>query len=351
MGLFNPGVGTYQWPKEIKAAGAILWKLNKNIVSSDHLIVNADEKALFLRDGKIYGILDEGEHTLTSANVPFLGGLMEIGTGRKFVGEIYYVWMKEFTDQKFGTTEPMVFKDPDFGLVRIRAFGTYSYQVVDPQVFITKFVGTLNMATSDQIVGWLKGQLVRALNDALGELKAKGLTIVDFPAQLDEISSILLSKVRDDLKPYGVEVMRIGELNINLPEEVQKAVDQRSTMGALGLNDPGMRNAYMTMQSGKMMEGAGQGMAKGGEGAGMAGMGAGLGVGMMMPQMMQQNMMQNQQQQAQKQCAKCGTLNTLSTKFCANCGAPFTAPGGKCPKCNADVPAGTKFCPECGTKV
>jgi membrane protease subunit (stomatin/prohibitin family) len=349
MGIINPGVGTYQWPKELKAAGAILWKLNKNIVSSDHLIVNADERAVFMRDGKVYGVLAEGEHTLTSANVPFLGKLMEIGTGRKFIGEVYYVWTKEFADQKFGTSEPMVFKDADFGLVRLRAFGSFSYQVTDPQVFVTKFVGTLSLATSDQIVGWLKGQLVRALNDALGELKAKGLTVVDMPAQLDEISSVLLSKVRDDLKPYGVEVMRIGELNINLPEEVQKAIDQRSSMGALGLNDPNMRGAYMTMQGGKMMEGAGQGMAKGGNGAGMAGLGAGMGMGMMMPQMMGQTMQQSQP--PKKQCPKCSALNDINTKFCAECGAPFMAASGKCPKCSASVPAGNKFCPECGSKV
>jgi len=344
------GVSTHQWPKELKGAGMVLWKLPKNIIAGDHIIVSADEKALFLRDGRIYGLLEEGEHTLTSANIPWLGGLMESVTGRKFVGEVYYVWMKEFTDLKFGTTEPMVFRDSDFGLVRIRAFGSYSFQIVDPQIFLTKFVGTLNFTTADQLTGWMKGQLVRTLNDTLGELKKKGMGVVDFPAELDEMTGILLAKVKDDLTPYGIEIKRVGELNINLPEEVQKAIDQRSSVGALGLQDDNMKRAYMTMKTGEMMQGAGQGMAKGEGGAGMAAMGAGMGMGMMMPGMMQQNMQQNSQQ-PQKQCSKCGTLNPVSSKFCSGCGNSFVQATTTCPKCNAQLAPGAKFCLDCGNKI
>jgi membrane protease subunit (stomatin/prohibitin family) len=365
MGFLNPGAATHQWPKEVKAANTILWRLPKNIVSSDNIVVNADERAVFLRDGKVYGILGEGSHMLSSGNLPWLGGLFEAATGKKFVGEVYYIWMKEFTDQKFGTAEPMVFKDPDFGLVRIRAFGTFAFQVIDPQVFITKFVGTLHAASADKVVEWIKGQLVRGLNDLLGELKNKGLTVVDFPSQLDEISTMVLSKVKDDLKPYGVEITRLGNLNLNLPEEVQKAVDQRSSMGALGLNDPGMRQAYMTMQQGKMMGGAAEGMAKGGDGSGaaMAGMGAGMGMGVGMGMMSAQNMAQtNMQNQAapapKKQCSKCGAMNDINTKFCAECGTPFVqqqamavAANVKCAKCQGDVPTGNKFCPNCGNPM
>jgi membrane protease subunit (stomatin/prohibitin family) len=336
----------------------VLWRLPKNIVAGDHIIVRADEKALFFRDGKIVGILEEGEHTLTTANVPFLGAIVEFTTGRRYVGDVYYIWMKEFADLKFGTSEPMVFKDADFGLVRLRAFGSFSYRVTDITAFVTQFVGTLNFATSEQISGWMKSQLVRALNDALGELKAKGLTVTDIPAQLDEMTVILLAKVKDDLLPYGVEVTRIGDLNINLPEEVQKAVDERAKMGALGLTGAEAQRAYMTMKAGELMGGAGAGLAKGGEGAGAAGVGvgvgAGMGAGMMIPGMIAQAMPPAQAQapaaQPQKQCGKCGSPAPLNAKFCPVCGAPF-AQKASCPDCKAEVEAGAKFCPSCGKKI
>jgi membrane protease subunit (stomatin/prohibitin family) len=263
--------------------------------------------------------------------------------------------VKEFSDVKFGTPEPMVFKDKEFGLVRLRAFGTFAYQVTDLTAFMTRFVGTLNFQTSDQITGWMKGQLVRGLNDALGELKNKGLTVTDIPAQLDEMTVILLDKVKDDLAPYGVEIKRIGDLNINLPEDVQKAVDERSKMGVLGLTGAEQQRAYMTMKAGEMMGGAGQGMAKGGgggaAGAGM-GLGAGMGMGVMMPGMVAQAMppQQAQASEPQKQCSNCGALAPTAAKFCPGCGQSFVKTS-KCPKCKAENPVGTKFCGDCGAKM
>jgi len=114
----------------------------------------------------------------------------------------------------------MTFRDQDFGLVRLRIFGQFAYKVVNPVQFITQMVGTKGYSNSDEIVSWLKSIIVTQLNDTLGELKSKKqLSVVDMPAYLDEIGQMLLSKAETNVTEYGLKIMRIAELNINLPKK------------------------------------------------------------------------------------------------------------------------------------
>jgi membrane protease subunit (stomatin/prohibitin family) len=216
-------------------------------------------------------------------------------------------------------------------------------------------VGTKGYSNGDEIVSWLKSIIVTQLNDALGELKSKKqLSVVDMPAYLDEIGQMLLSKVETNVTEYGIKIMRIGELNINLPEEVQKAIDTRSGIGALGLTDQKQKEAYLAFQAGGAMRDAAKqegGAAGAGAGAGV-GLGAGMGMGMMMASQLGQTMQPQQPQQARPngvKCPSCGADLPSGSKFCTNCGNKIGG-GITCPKCKADIPAGSKFCPGCGSK-
>lgn len=363
MGLFgnkgsqkgNVARKTFAWEDSVKDEN-VMYRYPRNIEWNDNVVVREDEWAIFFRDGKAMHIFDRpGRYAMTTQTVPVLGKLGAAITGIKQLGEVYFVNMRELRG-KFGTTEPLAFRDPDFGIVRIRAFGKFAYKVDDPMLFITKFVGTEGMTSSDKVIDWLKSELVQCFNDSLGKLKRdKNMAIVDIPAYLFEMEQIIISKLSGETKQYGLKITNIAGLSINLPPEVQEAIDKGGAMSTLGVN-------YMQYQTGKAIEGMGKGAEKGGDaGAGtLAGLGAGMGAGVGMGQAIAQGMAQQPQQQQQPQqsakpkikCQKCGAELPEGSKFCKECGTKITKTGSlACPKCGAEVSKGVKFCNECGAKM
>ncbi len=344
------GGSTYTWDKK---GDELLWKLPKNIVWNDNIVVREDEWAIFMRDGKALKVFERpGRYALTTQNMATFGlaDILQNLTGVRQIGEVTYVQRRELRG-KFGTKEPITFRDADFGMVRVRVFGQFSYKVTDPLLFVTQFVGTGNMNSTAQVVDWFRDQIVMSLNDILGELKRdKNLAIVDIPAYLEEIEQFLLSRVKDDTERYGIEIMKLSGLNFNLPEKIQEAVDKRGELQALGVN-------YMQYQAGEAMVKAADNPS-GGNLAGMGvGLGAGLGMGAGMTQAVQAGM-QPQDQNPWKadqgkgggsKCPKCQSLNQEGQKFCNNCGYKLVEEI-ECIKCGKSIPQGTRFCPECGAK-
>ncbi len=342
---------TYFWVDQYKGNN-VMWRLPHNIRWNDNVVVREDEWAVFFRDGKALHVFDRpGRYALTTENVPVLGTLVKKITGVQQIGEIYYLQRRELRG-KFGTAEPLSFRDPDFGVVRIRAFGQFAYRVVEPMVFITEFVGTKGFTTSSEVEEWLKGQIVMDINDTVGELKLKhNMSILDLPAYLQEIEQMVLSKLKSDTSRYGLEVTKLAGLNLNLPEEVQEAIDKRGAMAALGVN-------YMQYQTGKAIEGIGVGASQGGGGSGMAELGAGMGAGIAMANAMGQGMQTTggmQQaappgpQVSMKKCPNCGKMVPSDAQFCPYCGYKFEdKKTKKCVKCGREIPADAKFCPYCG---
>ncbi len=277
------GGSTYTWDKK---GDELLWKLPKNIVWNDNIVVREDEWAIFMRDGKALKVFERpGRYALTTQNIASFGlaDILQNLTGVRQIGEVTYVQRRELRG-KFGTKEPITFRDSDFGMVRVRVFGQFSYKVTDPLLFVTQFIGTENMNSTGQVVDWFRDQIVMSLNDILGELKRdKNLAIVDIPAYLEEIEQFLLSRVKDDTERYGIEIMKLSGLNFNLPEKIQEAVDKRGELQALGVN-------YMQYQAGEAMVKAAENPS-GGNLAGMGvGLGAGLGMGAGMTQAVQAGM-------------------------------------------------------------
>jgi membrane protease subunit (stomatin/prohibitin family) len=331
---------TYSWPTEYKGEN-LMYRLPTNIQWNDNVIVAEDEFAVFLRDGKAMHVFDQpGRYALTTQFMQSIGAAI---TGIRQLGEVYYVQRREMRG-KFGTPEPLTYRDADFGLVRLRVFGQFSYKVTDPILFITQFVGTMGYSSSENVMDWLRGELIQVVNDALGELKRdKNMALVDMPAHLQEIEQMIIAKIETEATRYGMKIMNLANITITPPEEVQAAIDRRGAMGALGVN-------YMQYQTGKAIEGVGQGAAQGGGGgaAALAGLGAGAGMGLGMGGAMSQGM-QSSTGQVMVKCQSCGALVPEDAKFCKECGKTMsTGKTAKCPKCQADNPEEAKFCRECG---
>jgi membrane protease subunit (stomatin/prohibitin family) len=267
------------------------------------LIVRENQTAVFFRDGKALDVFGPGRHTLSTMNIPLLANLISIPFGGKspFRAEVYFVNMADLLDQKWGTQEPVTFRDSEFGMVRLRAFGTYAMAVADPQLFVNKVVGTQGLYETTQISDYLRNIIVSRFNDIMGDTMK---TLLDLPSQYNELGAGLRASLVDDFANIGLNLKAFYITSITPPEEVQKRIDERSGMGAIG-----DMNRYLQYQAAQALGGIGQGAAAGGgngggdvagaAGAGL-GLGAGMGMGAGMAQIISQSM-QNAQQQGQMQ--------------------------------------------------
>jgi membrane protease subunit (stomatin/prohibitin family) len=346
------GAETFKWEDADKRQN-IMYRMPRNIKFNDNIVVREDETAVFFRDGKALAYLDRPDrYALTSLNAPIVGAIVKFLSGVQQQAEVIFLQKRVF-DGKFGSKQAYQFRDTDFGMVNLRVFGEFRYKVTSPENFVNQFVGTFNFATSAEVEDRIKEQVVILIYDSLGDMKKQGMGVADIASNLTNIEQVVLARVKDHFDLYGITIDKLSGLYISLPEEVQKAVDQKSSMTILGAN-------YMQYQTGQAMREAATNPSGGIAGAGV-GLGAGLGMGWTMvdamksgqPGAAQPGAAQPAQAQAAPQvlCPKCGVANLQTAKFCASCGAkmgPATVP---CPKCNAQVPEGTKFCPECGTAV
>jgi membrane protease subunit (stomatin/prohibitin family) len=320
------------------------------------LIVQENQTAVFFRDGKALDTFGPGRHTLTTMNVPVLTRVLKLPFGgtSPFQAAVVYVARHTFQDMKWGTKEPIPFRDSELFMVRLRAFGKYSFRVADPQLFVGSVVGTRGIVSTQSVADFLRDIVVSRLNDLLGEnLK----TILDLPAYYDELAAGTKARVADDFTKQGLELVDLLISAITPPEEVQKKIDERASMGALGDMD-----RYMRYKAAESMQDAAR------QPGGAAGQGMGLGMGFGFGQVMAEGIRGGGQQGGQTgqggsgaapvpqgaPCPKCGTPNTQGAKFCSNCGAPQSSPkaaGVECPGCKEQVPEGSKFCANCGTSL
>jgi len=245
------------------------------------LIVQDNQWATFFRDGKALDTFTSGRHTLTTMNLPLLGKIIGLPFGgtSPFQAQVYYISRQTFTDMKWGTKEPITFRDAELTMVRLRAFGRFSMRVTDPGIFLQQLVGTRGTYATGSIEDFLRDICVARLNDLLGETLK---TILDLPRYYDELSGALKGRVADDFGKYGVELVDFLIGAITPPEEVQKMIDERAGMGAIG-----DMNRYLAFKAARAVEAA---ATNPGETGSTAGLGLGAGIGMMMPQMIAQAM-------------------------------------------------------------
>ncbi|MBN2291601.1 MAG: SPFH domain-containing protein, partial [Pirellulales bacterium] len=236
---------------------------------------------------------------------------------------VYFIGKQTFLDQKWGTRQPITFRDAEFGMVRLRSFGRYSFRVTDGSLLVNTLVGTQGKYTTEEISSFLKDLIVARMTDLLGTL---GISILDLPAKYDEIAAGTRVKVADEFAKYGLELVDFFINAITPPEEVQKAIDARSAMGAVG-----DLNAFMKFQAANSMtklaeQGGGAG--GGAMGGGAMGMGMGAGFGMMIPGMMQQAMQGGATPQMGAQPAGPQAQQPAAPPQTAPASAPAAAAGG-----------------------
>src|SRR5919204_768987 len=244
---------------------------DQEIKNGAQLIVRESQAAVFVYEGQIADQFPPGRYTIDGGNTPILSklGAWKHGFNSPFKSEVYFVNTRQFTDLKWGTPNPVMMRDTDFGMVRLRAFGIYSMRVVDPQAFIKEIAGTNARFMTEDIEGQLRRTLVSGFSDALGESKIAAL---DLASNYDELSKFSKQKLQDEFKSLGLELTKFTVENISLPQEVEAAMDKRTSMGVLG--DLGR---YTQFEAAQAMRDAAQNPG-GGAGVG-AGLGAGFAVG------------------------------------------------------------------------
>lgn len=255
------------------------------------VIVRESQTAVFFRDGKSLDVLGPGRHTITTQNVPILASIIGLATmGRSpFPAEVVFVNMRQFIDQKWGTPEPIPFRDPEFGMVRLRAFGSYAYQVKDPALFVNGIVGQQGIYTTSAIADYLRNIIVSKFADLMGEQRK---SLLDLPSLYNEFSAASKAQLSDDLAGLGLNLLAFYVTAITPTEDTAKAIDERASMGAIGNMD-----AYMKFKAARALGDAASNQAGGGGAAATGvGLGAGIGLGTQLAGMMGQSFQSGQQQ-------------------------------------------------------
>ncbi len=249
-------------------------RYQNEIKNGAKLVVREGQNAAFVNEGQLADVFKPGTYTLETKNLPILATLQgwKYGFNSPFKAECYFVSTRTFTDRKWGTKNPIMVRDPEFGPMRLRAFGTFAIRVNDVATFLRQLVGTDQRFTIEEIGEQLRDMVVSRFADALGEAKIPAL---DLAANQDEIGKMLIARVNNDFVPMGLELASLVVENISLPPEVEQALDKRTSMGVIGNLDQ-----YAKFQAAQAMEKAAENP------NGMAGMGAGMGAGFAMANQM-----------------------------------------------------------------
>ncbi len=236
------------------------------------LVVREGQAAVFINEGQIADVFQPGTYTLETRNLPLLTTLLgwKYGFDSPFKAEVYFTSTRRFTDLKWGTKNPIMLRDPEFGPIRLRAFGTYVIRVTDPAAFLREIVGTDGQFTTDEVTEQLRNMIVSRFTDILGESKIPAL---DLAANYDEFGSFVTTRIQSEFETYGLELTKLLVENISLPPAVEEALDKRSSMGVIG-----DLSKYTQFQTAEAMRAAADNPDGGTAGAGL-GMGMGLAMG------------------------------------------------------------------------
>lgn len=318
----------------------------KEIMMGAQLTVRESQNAVFVNEGQLADVFGPGRYELSTQNMPVLTALKawKFGFNSPFKSDVYFVNTKQFMDRKWGTANPVMMRDAEFGMIRIRAFGSYSFRVKDAAAFMKECFGTASLFTVEGVEGQIKSIVVSGLSDAIAQSKIPAL---DLAANYTELSDYVLQTLNPKVEKLGLTLCQFVIENISLPEEVEKSIDKRTSMGVVG-----DLNKYTQFQAAEAMREAANNP------GGMAGMGVGMGAGMGMGQMFSQAFgagMAAQQPAAaapvaQTTCTSCGKTIAAGSKFCPECGAQ-QAVAAFCPNCGAKADPNAKFCSGCGQKL
>lgn len=333
------------------------------------LTVRESQTAVFFYKGKAYDAFGPGRHTLKTANIPLLTKVIAIpwGMTSPLRAEVYFINMKVFPNLKWGTRDPVAFRDRELGLIRLRAFGVFNIRVIQPLLLINSLVGTQGIFSTEEIEEYLNRVIVSRLNDYMGEQVD---TIFNLPGKYNEFSEGLKDMLQKDLSQFGLALTDLYINAITPPPEVQKAIDDKSRLGVF--DD---LNKLLKMKTAMAVEAAAQNQSE-------AGAGLGMGMGFMIPGMLLEafkgagitaaadvftcpDCRQIVPKEAHfcpacghqiliiNKCAHCGKNLPVHANFCVRCGKPVAAnpPGKQCAKCGFENLQDATYCNKCGERL
>ncbi|GBD98673.1 double zinc ribbon [bacterium BMS3Abin07] len=309
------------------------------------LTVRESQAAVFYYQGKAYDAFGPGRHTLKTANIPILTKVLSIPWAMKspLRAEAYFVNMKVFPNLRWGTKNPVAFKDSELGLIRLRAFGIFNIRVLQPVLFINNLVGTQGVFTTEDIEEFLGRVIISRFNDHLGEHLD---SVLNLPGRYDELSGGLTRRLEEDFSHYGLGLAHLYITSITPPPEVQKAIDDKSRLGVF--DD---LNKLLKMKAAMAVE-------KISEQQGEAGAGIGMGMGFMMPAIFSDYLSgqggtgtsASADSPAGPVCPDCHNPVARDARFCPSCGHQIVV-FQQCQKCGKNLPPNAGFCSHCGAKV
>jgi len=309
-------------------------------------IVRDNQAAVFYSQGTACDALGPGRHTITTLNIPLLTKLLSLpwGFASPIRAEIYFVNLKVFTNLKWGTRDPVAFRDSELGLVRLRAHGIFNIQVTQPVLFVNSLVGTMPSFTIDELESYFSQVIVSRLNDYLGENLD---SLLNLPKKYSEMAQGLSNVLTKDLSTYGIALKELYINAITPPADVQQAIDEKSRLSLLGDNLGGLlqMKAAMSLEKAASSEGPAQG-------------GIGMGLGLLIPGLLSgSGVMPGSGPQSpspagnspnSQRCPDCGAQIDLNARFCPNCGHQILVLR-QCQNCGKNISPKARFCPACGT--
>lgn len=320
------------------------------------LIVRDSQAAVFFKNGRGLDVFGPGRHTLSTMNLPILTKVLSLPWGftSPFRAEVYFVNLKVFTNLRWGTKDPVAFRDRELGLIRLRAFGAFTMRVTEPLLFVNTLVGTQGSYTTGSIEDYLRELIVSRLNDYLGE---KVEALLDLPQLYDEMAGEVRGRLETDFGKYGAELVDLLINRITPPEDVQRVIDSRAGMAAAGNLDDFLKfkaaNALGDAAGGGN-GGGGNGGGGGADGTGAGlGLGMGAGLGMMLPGMLLRGPHgepladEGSLSRGVVHCPECHGDVTVDSRFCSHCGHQMVTVR-RCSRCDKNVTAQARFCSSCG---
>ena len=268
--------------------GTLAWRFpmaDREIQNGGSLTVRESQVAIFVNEGTVADVFGPGRHTLTTATLPILTYLKNWDKlfQSPFKSDVYFFSTRQQVDQRWGTSQPVTIRDKDFGAVRLRAFGNYSYRVADAKLFHTEISGTRDVYTVADLDGQLRGLMLQHISDAVA---SSGVAFLDLAANQIEFAKALKEATAPSFAAIGLKLEGVTMQNVSLPDELQKILDQKIGMGMVG-GDIGKFMQYQTAQAiPKFAEGAGQGGVVGDA----MGLGAGVALGQVMAQQLNQGL-------------------------------------------------------------
>ncbi len=321
-------------------------KSGREVNNKSTLTVRESQCAVFVYKGQVADVFGPGLYDLKTDIFPILTKLVawKYAFETPITLDVYFVNTKQFTDVKWGTQNPIMMRDPEFGVIRVRGFGAFAFKVDDPTVFMKELFGTDSSFVTADIVSYLKTMLISALTDALGESKISAL---DLAGNTLEFNEIVKKGIQAKFNEIGLKLTNLFIENMSVPSEVEKALDERSKLGILG----DKTDVLMKVAAAEAMKDAAKNEGNPMAGAGVS-IGAGLGMGQIFAEAFKsaKDQVEKPEKKGGKTCSSCGATIDNNAKFCSECGAKQNAKTF-CTECGAEIDGGAKFCSSCGKKL